>query len=239
MSKILAIMNRELLALFCSPIGYIVIAGFLVITGIIVLQYEAFAPGKPADLRAVFYLTPFVMAVFVPAITMRAISEEYRSGTIEGLMTAPLTDGQMVLGKFLAALVFYTVMIAGTLIYLILMSVYGRPDWGASLSAYLGLLLVGATFLAFGLFASSLTRNQIVAWMLGAVPLLMVACLGHLLADSVEGWKRDILQELNVVRRMDMFTRGLIRLDEVVFFIGATVAWLFLTIKVVESRRWR
>jgi ABC-2 type transport system permease protein len=239
MSKVLAIMNRELLALFCSPIGYITIAGFLVITGLLVVWTEGFSPGKPADLRGVFFWTPFVLTVFVPAISMRSISEEYRSGTIESLMTVPLSDTQMVIGKFLAAYFFYVVMLAGTLIYLVLMSAYGRPDWGASLSAYVGLLLVGASFTAFGLFTSSLTRNQIVAWIVGAVPLLLIACLGYFLANSVEGWKRDMLQQMNVVGRMDLFMRGLIRSDEVVFFVGLTLLWLFLSIKVVESRRWR
>lgn len=239
MTKVLAIMNRELLSLFCSPIGYITIAGFLVITGLLVVWTEGFSPGKPADLRAVFFWTPFVLTVFVPAISMRSIADEYRSGTIESLMTAPLSDAQMVIGKFLAAYIFYVVMIAGTLIYLVLMSVYGRPDWGASISAYIGLLLIGAAFTAFGLFTSSLTRNQIVAWILGAVPLLLVACLGYFLANSVEGWLRDALQEMNVVGRMDLFMRGLIRSDEVIFFLGLTGLWLFLTVKVVESRRWR
>ena len=114
MGKMTAVMQRELLSLFYSPIGYIVIAGFLLITGVIVLFTGTFEPGKPATLRSVFDFTPYVLTIIIPAICMRAISEEYRSGTIESLMTAPLADSDLVLGKYFAALLFY-VMTAASL----------------------------------------------------------------------------------------------------------------------------
>ena len=98
-----------------------------------------------------------MLTIIIPAISMRTISEEYRNGTIEGMMTAPVSEAQMVLGKYLASLLFYVVMIAGTLIYLVLMEIFGNPDWSASLSAYIGLLLLGASFTAFSVFASSLS----------------------------------------------------------------------------------
>ena len=239
MRNTVAIMQRELLSLFCSPIGYIVITGFLLVTGVIVLRTGVFGPGRPASLRDVFFWTPFVLTFVIPAISMRTISEEYRNGTIEALMTAPITDVQMVLGKYLASLVFYGIMVAGTLIYLVLMEIFGNPDWGASLASYLGLVLLGMSFTAFGMFASSLTRNQIVAWMLGAVPLLLFACLGFFMVDLVEGRLRSVLQQVNVMGRFGQFTRGQVELDAVVFFLATAVLFLFLTVKVVESRRWR
>jgi len=239
MRNVTAIMQRELLSLFCSPIGYIVIAGFLLITGASVLWTGSFAPGKPATLRDVFFWTPWVLTVIVPAISMRTISEEYRSGTIEKLMTAPLSDLQMVLGKYLASLIFYLIMLAPTLVYLVLMELYGNPDWGASLSAYLGLLLLGMLFTAFGVFASSLTSNQVVAWILGWVPLLLFACIAFFVVGMVSGWLRVIFQQVNVIKRFDEFSRGLITTDGVVFFLATAVLFLFLTVKVVESRRWR
>lgn len=239
MRNVTAIMQRELLSLFCSPIGYIVIAGFWLITGVLVWATGAFGPGRPATLRDVFMWTPFVLTIIIPAISMRTISEEYRNGTIETLMTAPVSDAQMVLGKYLASLVFYVIMIAGTLIYLILMEIFGDPDWGASLTAYLGLLLLGVSFTAFGVFASSLSRNQIVAWILGAVPLMLVAWFAFFVVGRVEGWLREVLQRVNVMGRFGQFTRGQIETDAIVFFLGTAALLLFLTIKVVESRRWR
>jgi ABC-2 type transport system permease protein len=239
MRNVIAVMQRELLSLFCSPIGYVVITGFLLVTGVIVLRAGVFGPGRPATLRDVFFWTPFVLTFVVPAISMRALAEEYRTGTIETLMTAPLSDFQMVLGKYLASLIFYLIMIAPTLVYLILMEIFGNPDWGAALAAYLGLLLVGMSFTAFGVFASSLTHNQIVAWIAGAVPLLLFACLGFFMVDMVEGRLRQVLQQINVMARFGQFTRGQVESDAVVFFLATTALFLFLTVKVVESRRWR
>jgi len=239
MRNTIAVMQRELLSLFCSPIGYVVITGFLLVTGVIVLRAGVFGPGRPATLRDVFFWTPFVLTFVVPAISMRTLAEEYRTGTIETLMTAPLSDFQMVLGKYLASLIFYLIMTAPTLVYLILMEIFGNPDWGAALAAYLGLLLVGMSFTAFGVFASSLTHNQIVAWIAGAVPLLLFACLGFFMVDMVEGRLRQVLQQINVMARFGQFTRGQVESDAVVFFLATTALFLFLTVKVVESRRWR
>lgn len=240
MKSTLAIVQRELAALFFSPIGYIVVAGFLLVTGVLAtLAFQVFEPGKEASLRQVFLLTPFTLTIILPAITMRMISEEYRSGTIESLMTAPVTDSQMVLGKFLAAVVFYLVLLGSTLIYPILLATYGNPDWGATWSTYLGLLLIGLMFLAFGLFASALTANQVVAWMLGAVPLMLFAWLGYYLVDKVPKWLVEVFLQINVVGRFDRFSRGLIESDGVVFFLATTAFFVFLSVKVVESRRWR
>jgi ABC-2 type transport system permease protein len=239
MNNVVAVTQRELLSLFWSPIGYIVIAGFWLVTGVLVWATGAFTPGQPAMLRDVFMWTPFVLTLIIPAISMRTLSEEYRTGTIETLMTAPVTDTQMVLGKWLASYLFYLIMIAGTLIYLVLMAIFGNPDWGSAAAAYLGLILVGLAFTAFGVFASSLTHNQIVAWILGAVPLMLVAWFAYFVVGRVEGWMREILERVNVMGRFGDFARGQVALDGVIFFIAAAFLFLFLTVKVVESRRWR
>jgi ABC-2 type transport system permease protein len=234
-----AIMQRELLSLFFSPIGYIVIAGFLLITGVIVLMTQAFGPGKPATLRDVFYFTPYVLTIIIPAISMRTIAEEYRSGTIETLTTAPVSDLEFVVGKYLAALIFYAIMLAGTLVYLVLMMIFGNPDVGASLAAYLGLLLLGVAFTAFGVFTSSLTRNQIVAWMLGMVPLMLFVWFAAFIVQVADGALRTVFQQINILRHLDQFNRGLVTVESVVFFLAVAALFLFLTVKVVESRRWR
>ncbi len=234
-----AIMQRELLSLFFSPIGYIVIAGFLLITGVIVLVTESFGPGKPATLRSVFDFTPYVLTIIIPAISMRTISEEYRSGTIETLTTAPVSDMQFVVGKYLAALIFYAIMLSGTLVYLVLMMRFGNPDVGASLAAYFGLLLLGVSFTAFGVFTSSLTHNQIVAWMLGMVPLMLFVWFAASIVGKIEGVPRQLFQQVNILRHLDQFNRGLVSTEGVVFFAATAVLFLFLAVKVVESRRWR
>lgn len=239
MRNTVAIMQRELLSLFCSPIAYIVISGFLLVTGVVVLWMGAFRPGQPASLREVFQWTPFILTFIIPAITMRMISEEYRNGTLESMMTAPVSDTQMVLGKYLAGLVFYGVMLATTLVYLVLLMVFGNPDVKASLAGYIGLLLVGVTFTAVGLFTSSLTRNQIVAWIIGAVPLLLFAFLAYWFSMNTDGWQRTFFQKVNVMRHVDTFNRGLVTTDSLVFFLGSAAFFVFCTIKVLESRRWR
>lgn len=239
MRNVTAIMQRELLSLFYSPIGYIVIAGFLLLTGVFVLASESFGPGKPASLRDVFRYTPFILTVVVPAICMRALSEEYRTGTIETLMTAPVTDVQLVIGKFLAAFLFYVIMLAGTLVYLVLMMIFGSPDLGSALSAYLGLLLLGAAFTGFGILASSVTRNQIVAWIVAAVPLMLFVWFAAFMVRMAEGGLRRFFQQINVGRHLDQFNQGLVTGEAVVFFAGMAALFLFISVKLVESRRWR
>src|SRR5574337_413601 len=127
MRNTIAIMQRELFALFFSPIGYIVVAGFLFITGFVVVWTGSFGAGRPATLRQILEYTPFILTAIIPAISMRLLSEEYRSGTIETLMTAPVSDLQLVIGKYLAGMVFYLIMLASTLISLVLMLFYGAP----------------------------------------------------------------------------------------------------------------
>jgi ABC-2 type transport system permease protein len=183
--------------------------------------------------------TPFILTLVIPAMSMRSISEEYRSGTFETLMTAPVSDAQVVLGKYLATLGFYVIMIAGTLIYPLLMEVFGNPDWGEVAAVYLGLLLLGVLFTAFSMFASSLTRDQAVAWILGAVPLMLLVLSVYSLVRRFEGRLRELMQQINIMGRFAQFARGQVETDAVVFFLAAAVLFLFLTVKVVESRRWR
>jgi ABC-2 type transport system permease protein len=235
-----AIMQREMLSLFCSPIGYIVIAGFWLVTGAMAIwNADAFGPGKPATLRDIFMWTPFVLTIIVPAMSMRTLSEEYRSGTFETLMTAPVSDAQVVLGKYLASLAFYAIMMLGTLIFPLVMQAFGNPDWGEVGALYVGLLLLGVAFTAFSMFASSLTRDQAVAWILGALPLMLVVLSAYSLARRFEGWAREVVQRANIMGRFGQFARGQVATDDVAFFLVMAVLFLFLTTKVVESRRWR
>ena len=239
MRNTVAIMQRELLSLFFSPIGYIVIAGFLLLTGVIVLVTDTIGPGKPATLRGIFEFTPAVLTIIIPAICMRTISEEYRIGTIESLTTAPVSELQFVLGKYLAALIFYVIMLAGTLVYLVIMMIFGNPDIGATLASYFGLLMLGISFTAFGVFGSSLTKNQIVAWILGTIPLMVFVWFPYFIVNVLPGIWRQMFQHINILRHLDQFNRGLITTESVAFLLSSAALFLFLTVKVVESRRWR
>jgi ABC-2 type transport system permease protein len=239
MQKTLAVMQRELLALFCSPIGFVVIAGFLLVTGITFATGGGLGPGKPATLRVVFGWTPIILAIVLPAVSMRLLSEEYRSGTVEMLLTAPISEGQVVLGKFLAALAFYATMLLSSVIFFIILAILGTPDWGAAVATYLGLLLVGMTFLSVGLLASASTGNQIVAWMLSAVPLMVFVWFGPFIQPAARGILRQVVQQIDIYRHVDQFNRGLITAESVVMFVAITALFLFVSVKVVESRRWR
>lgn len=234
-----AITQRELLALFCSPIGYVVVAGYWLVIGVMALMQSTFMPGALATLRDIFIWSPFILAIVVPAMTMRTLAEEYRSGTFEALMTAPVTDGQVVFGKYFAALLFYLFMLAGTLPLPILMQVFGELDWGETLALYLGLLLLGCLYVACSVFASSLTRDQAVAWILSAIPLMLIVFGAQYFVSTTEGHLREALRHLDIMGRFALFARGQLPTDGVVFFLALALLFLFLTVKVVESRRWR
>ncbi|MCA9244595.1 MAG: ABC transporter permease subunit [Phycisphaerales bacterium] len=241
MRNIRAIANRELLSLFCSPMGYIVIAFFLALTGVFVIATRSLEPGQPATLRSVFGFMPIMLTIFAPAITMRMLSDEYRTGTIETLMTVPVSDLQVVLGKYFAAFLYYCVMVAGTLIYVLLMLIFGSPDLGSMFTSYIGLLLAGAMFLSVGLFASSLTPNQIVAWVTATIPMILFVFATNWVVSEVDSAPaiREVLQRVNIWKHMELFNRGLLMTESVAFFLATTMLFVFLTIKTVESRRWR
>jgi len=178
MSPVIHIFKREFSAYMVSPVAYIVISVFLIITGW--FFFTPFFLQNQASLRNFFSLLPLVFAFVVPAITMRLLSEEFSVGSYETLLTLPVTYRDVVLGKFLAAAGFTAVMLAPTLLYPLTVSVLGSLDWGPVLGGYIGALLLGAAFSAIGLLSSSLTRNQIVAFIVGTA-----ICFGLCLIDKM------------------------------------------------------
>jgi ABC-2 type transport system permease protein len=237
-----AMTQRELGAFFYSPIAYVVLFAFTFMVGLLFIFLTGnFTGGSEASLRDTFNWFPPLLCVAVPILTMRLFSDEYRSGTIETLMTAPITDAQVVVGKFLGAFITYAAMLGATLFYVVLLRIYGRPDYGLLLSGYVGLLLIGAMFTAIGLFFSSITKNQIIAALLGAFFLLVLTILAWIIVQftDVKGPVRLVLQMVSVMDRFQYFNRGLVDLNNLVFFCGGTAYFLFLAVKVVESRRWR
>lgn len=238
MRKALTITQRELGAYFYSPIAYAVLAIFLVVSGIFFLK-QVFTPGAESSLRGLTNVMPLLLVIFLPIITMRLLSEEFRGGTIETLMTAPVTEAAVVLGKFLGALVFFAVMLAVTLVYAVVVAMFGDLDVGLLFANYLGLLLLGALCLAVGVFFSACTMNQIIAVVLSVVVLLVFTFLASYLAHGVSGVPGLILHHLSLDAHYRDFTLGLIDTNHVIFFLTSTFLFLFLAVKVLESRRWR
>ena len=181
-----------------------------------------------------------VIVLFVlPMVTMRTYSEEKRSGTIELLLTSPLTDFQIIMGKFLGALALYATMLAITLIHIAILFIYGSPEWKPLVTAYLGLLLLGSCFIAMGLFISSLTKNQVVA---GVVTFGLVAVsVGHQLARQLlDGHDRETLASyLSLIDHFDDFSKGVIDTTHLAYYLSFITFGLFLTAKSVDSERWR
>ncbi|NOX57249.1 MAG: ABC transporter permease subunit, partial [Planctomycetes bacterium] len=171
--------------------------------------------------------------------TMKLLSDEYRTGTIETLMTAPIGETDVVLGKFLGAFVFFLVMLATTLLYAVIIAIYGQLDVGMLAATYLGLILLGGLYLSVGLFFSACTGNQIIAAVGSMVLLVVFTFLADYLASKVSGVLKLVLHQLSIREHFGEFTRGLVDGNDVVFFVTSTGLFLFLTVKVLESRRWR
>ncbi|HEY0070659.1 MAG TPA: ABC transporter permease [Chloroflexia bacterium] len=236
MRNVLYVAGKELRSYFVSPIAYIIVAFWLVITG---LFFTASATQGDASMRNVFGVIPILLLLISPALTMRLLAEESRTGTLELLLTAPVRDWSVVVGKFLGALGLYIAMMFLTILYpLILILFRGDPDWGPIWSGYLGLLLLGMAFLSVGLFASSLTSNQILSAVI-ALAILLVLFIITVLTSNVPPNVAAVLAKLSIGDRYDPFTRGIVDLTDIVYFLTFTGAVLFITIQIVEARRYR
>ncbi|MER3404935.1 MAG: hypothetical protein C4289_07020 [Chloroflexota bacterium] len=233
----LAVMQKELTTYFASPLAYVVIAIFLCVSGIFFSLGLFFL--REASLRSFLPNLSVILLIIVPVITMRLFAEERGSGTIELLMTYPITDAQVVIGKFLAAFVLYLVMIGFTLLYALIVMIYGRPELGPILSGYLGVALMGACFLALGLFASSLARSQVVAAVLAFGLLLVLWIVDAAASALATGPVGTVLTYLSLVRHLDDPVKGVIDTRDLVYFASFIVISLFLTVRSVESARWK
>lgn len=240
MRTTLAIMQRELNAYFFSPIAYVVLCLFLALTGYLFGQL-VFIPGGEASMRQLLdsWAMPVMLIFFLSLLGMRLLSEELRSGTMETLLTAPVTETAVVMGKFLGAALFYLVMLACTLVFAVVIGVYGRLDPLLLLCHYLALVLLGCLYLSVGIFFSAWTRNQLVAGLLSMVLLLLFTVLANLVADNLEGRLKAVFQHLSIVAHYFELIRGRLALNHVVYFLTTSAFFLFVTTKVLESRRWR
>ena len=259
MRNALAIFNRELKSYFTSPVAYAVLAAFLLIAGYFfyaiitsfmqyamraAMQAQYYQQAPPPinvnmmALRPFFHNISLVMIFIIPFITMRLYAEDKKTGTIELLFTSPIRTGETLFGKYAAALVLFCAMLGGTLIYQLMLFIYGRPELGQILSGYLGLVLEGATFIAIGIFISSLTENQLVAGFITGVLLLLF---------WVMGWAQDFagptlgafLSYASLLTHFDEFAKGVIDFKDILLYLSYIAFFLFLTVTSVESMKWR
>ncbi|HEY8517786.1 MAG TPA: ABC transporter permease subunit [Candidatus Binatia bacterium] len=258
MRNILTIAGRELRSIFVSPIAYVVMTGFLLLGGwfffnllarfnFLVTMYSSFQGGAEAIARLnvnEFVIAPLlhnlsvVLVILVPMITMRSFAEEKRAGTYELLLTSPVATWEIVVGKFLGAACFIVVMVGLTAIYGVILAVYGNPELGIMVSGYIGLLLLAITFVTVGMFASSLTENQIIAAVTGLVMLLLLFVIAWP-ADSAGETLGAVLRYISVTEHFADMIKGVIDTKTLVYFATMIVGWMFLTQRSVESIRWR
>ncbi|HZU06738.1 MAG TPA: ABC transporter permease [Chloroflexota bacterium] len=236
MSNIWAIAQRELQSYFVSPLAYIIGFFFLLASGLLFALILGLS--SEATLRPLFGQLAVILLFIAPALTMRLLAEEQRTGTLELLLTAPVRDSELVLGKFLGVFLLLLALLAVTLVYPAILFLAGNPDRGPILSGYLGVILLGAAFLAVGLFASSLTQNQIIAYLLAFV-LLLLLWLADGMGNFTGGRIGDLFRFLSVTRHFDEFPRGIIDTRHVVYFLSVIAAALFFTVLSVQARRWR
>jgi ABC-2 type transport system permease protein len=267
------LLAKECRHYFASPMAWLVMAGFTFVNGYVFLfivdHYSGFSPNEPLGRlyfgNGFFWILQFIL---IPAITMRLIAEERSTGTLETLMTAPVTDAEVVFAKYLAALLFYAALWLPSLIHLGIAYYYGIPDnfrdnvsaakdtnllfsffrelnatmdFGPLFAAYLGVLLMGSAWISLGVLTSSFARNQVVAFVSAFVLTIMSFAVGFAegLFPSAPPWVRELIRYLSFQNAYEPFPRGLIDSRALVYFVTLTVLALFFSVRVVESRKWR
>lgn len=245
MRNIWTITKREINLYFVSPIAYVVAFAFLLVMGMVfyIIVNFALAGGgapTPADMVNNF----FAMILLLTAsgvLTMRLFAEEQRTGTIELLLTAPVREWELVLGKWLAALGFMTLLVAATGIYTLLLNNYTQPglDLGAAFASYVGLVLMIAAMLAVGVFASTVFSNQIASFFVTLVLLLGFWLVQYPFQDKTDTFS-TVMTNLSIYKHYaDNFTNGVVALNDIMYFVSVVALFLFLATRVIESRRWR
>ena len=244
MRAVWATFSRELRAYFYSPLAYVVLFFFLVVNGFVfcyivtALNNPAAVAARPLDFFFGGILWP-ILLILAPVLTMRLLSEERRSGSIEVLMTAPVSEGQVVAGKYLAALVFYISLWVPTLVYGLLLAHYSSLDWGPVAGGYLGTIGIGALFLAVGLFASAMTKSQLVAAIVTFALTFFLAMLGLLESIFNNDFAHQAFGYVSLFNHMDELAKGIVDSRRLIYYLSGIVLFLFLTSRALEERKWR
>ncbi len=235
MGNIKQILKKEFKAYFVSPIAYIVITIFLIIIGW--LFFSTFFLNRQANLSRFFSLLPVTFAFIIPAITMRLFSEEMNVGSYELLLTLPITFKEIIIGKFLAAVAFVCIMISPTLIYALSISFLGELDWGPVIGGYLGALLLGATFSAIGLLASSLTRNQVVAFIIAMAICFTMTLMLDFILFFMPNVFIGVFQYFSAQFHFQNITRGVVDSRDILYFITISFIALYSTNLIMQEKK--
>ena len=235
--NLMAVIKRETKAYFTMPSAYVVGAMFLILTGVFFV-FDITQPFAEAGVRGLIDWASFFLVFLAPLLTMRLLAEEQKLGTLELLLTSPVREWEVVLGKYIASLIMLLAILAVTSYYVILMYIFGTPDSGPVLSAYMGLILYGAAALSIGLLGSSLSSNQIVAAVVGTAVLLFFSFINRV-STVIEGAPASFLDALSMESRLADFTRGIIDTSHVIYFASLIAIFVFITIRALETRRWR
>jgi ABC-2 type transport system permease protein len=236
MSASTTVAKREFRAYFNSPVAYIVVTVFMLIVGY--LYWSQLFLEKQTELRYYFSLTPLVFTFIIPAITMRLLAEEKGSGTLEMLITMPVRDWEVVLGKFLAGMAMLAALVFMTMFYGVTLSVLGPVDKGPMLTGYLGLLLMGGSYVAIGVMASSLTRNQIVAFILAFAISFAFFIFGQIVQYAPD-WLAPVLSFLSMGNHFESLSRGVVDSRDLVFYLSVMMVSLVIATASLESRKWK
>jgi ABC-2 type transport system permease protein len=241
MRTIWAITRRELGGYFATPVAVVFIVIFLVLQGALTFNLGMFFDRGQDDLVPFFTFLPWVFLLLVPAITMRLWAEERRLGTIELLLTLPVTQAQAVLGKFLAAWLFCAIALALTFPFIITVNLLGKPDNGMLVTGYIGALLVAGSFLAVGAALSASTKNQVIAFVLAVSVCFLFAVTSYPVVTEFLTTNLPVLAEIargiSVNERFQPFVRGVIALPDLVFFASFIGFWLFLNVVILQQRK--
>jgi len=242
MGRSIAICKRELRAYFSTPLAYVFIVIFVALNGASAFYFGGFFDRGQADLQPLFGFQPWLYLFLVPAVAMRLWAEERKSGTIEFLMTLPVSTVQAVIGKFIAAWIFVVIALAMTFPLWITVNYLGDPDNGVIVASYFGSMLMAGAYLAIGSFVSALTRNQVIAFVIGAAAtfLFMMSGLEIVLA-AFKGWApsfvTDLVQSLSFLTHYDNIVQGLIDIRDLIFFLSVMGVFLFANVVMIDLKR--
>ncbi len=236
MNNVLTIFRREIRSYFNSPVAYIVITLFLLVSGYFFAS--TLFVNNTADLRSLFGISSFILMLFAPAITMRLLAEERRAGTIEILVTLPVKDSEIVVGKFLAGFALTAISVILTFVAYLTIASLGNADFGAAFGGYLGLILMGAVYVSIGLFTSSLSANQIIAFIVGFVIIFAFFMLDKIL-PFLPDTLASFFEYLSIDYHYSNISRGVIDSRDLIYYFSMIFFFLYLAIKMTESRKWR
>ena len=238
MRNVATLTKRELIAYFLSPIAYIILTVFILLSGYVF--FEILTRSQVAEMAGIIGFMGWILLSVSPMLTMRLFADEFQSGTIETLMTAPVTTLEVVRSKYLASLVFLLAMIVPTMVYAAVLFAFGTPDPGPILAGYFGLFLLGAFYLAVGMVASACVRTQISAAVLTFVVLLLMWIMGFLVPrDAVDSFSKALRYISFTGHFFEGFTKGIIDTRDVFYFVTTSLFCIFLTTVIVTVRRWR